>query len=221
MGFYFQRFAVLVKLLFFGKLSPNYYFGMQKLRARYPNEKIKRLGCFKNEVILHFDKIFNRKRDAPIYDTLGVIQFNNTIWDLTCQDLIKKKGDPDGVQYEWIGDKLIKVLCYREKLQERKIREHYLFSDKQFIMGEYEFLSFNKTTVAAVRDTLQAKYHIRTGETEANFYIRDKHGSLLYFNDQGCDFSVQYYFPQLKDLDEYLRNFLQKSSFGKTSVVLL
>jgi hypothetical protein len=72
-----------------------------------------------------------------------------------------------------------------------------------------------------VTDTLQAKYHIRTGETEANFYIRDKHGSLLYFNDQGCDFSVQYYFPQLKGLDEYLRNFLQKSSFGKTSVVLL
>lgn len=220
MNYYFDRIGVLLNLLFYGRLSSKYYFGMKKLRERYPNERVKRLGCFKNEVILHFDKIFNRKSDAAMYDTLGVIEFNNNIWDLTCHDIIKKKGYPDGVQYEWIGDKLIKVVCYREKLQERKIREHYLFSDKQFIMGEYEFLSFNKSTTATIRKTLQAKYHIRTDEAEANFYIQDKHGSLIYFNDMGCDFSVQYYFPQMKEVDHHLRAFLQHSSFGKRAEVV-
>jgi hypothetical protein len=166
-------------------------------------------------VILHFDKLCVRKPDLPVYNTLDPILFDNHRWGLSYKQISNDKGKPDSAKYEWIEDKLVKVICFRDNLLERSVKTNYFFLDDRFFSGEYQFQSYNKSVLESLRNVLQAKYHCQFAGSDANFYITDNSGSLLFFNDSGYNLVVQYYFPQMLDIDQYLLKALSKSSLKK------
>jgi len=215
MAFVFYYLHLIFLRLFYGTLSSRYFFAIKRFRKIYPTFSGDFTNCINNEVILHLDKLCFRKKGLPVYITPDPVQFDGCFYGISVKHLHKIKGKPETASYEWVGEKLVKVFGYRDKILERGVKINFFFTDDQFFLGEFQFQSYNKTILDNVRGMLQAKYHFKAGIFESDFYITDREGSLIFFNDSGYRLTVQYYFRQLKPADQYFRKIITNSQFFK------
>ncbi|MEI7492682.1 MAG: hypothetical protein WCK92_14875 [Bacteroidota bacterium] len=204
--------------LFYGPLSSEYYFAILKFRQFYPSTTLQSRVCFKTEVILRLVSLCNIDTKLTIYRTMDSIMYEDSNYGLNYKQICKEKGKPESAKYEWVGEKLIQVICYKDTLLERPVKLNYFLIDDCFFMGEYQFLSYNQTSVDSVRSILQAKYHFQIGPGETRFFINDPDGAFIYFNDSGFNFCLQYYFPGDQGIDQYLKRIIAKSKVPKKSV---
>jgi len=204
--------------LFYGPLSSEYYFAIQKFRQLYPSTRLQSRVCFKTAVILRLVSVCNIDTKLTIYRTMDSIQYEDSNYGLNYKQICKEKGKPESAKYEWVGEKLIQVICYKDTLFERTVKLNYFLIDDCFFMGEYQFLSYNQPSIDSVCRSLQAKYHFQIGPGETRFYINDPDGSFIYFNDSGLNFCLQYYFPRDQGFDQYLKRIISKSKVPKKLV---
>lgn len=212
MAFVFRYLFLICLRLFYWALSPQYFFGLKRFRKRHPGFSGTFKCCINTDVILHFDKLCFRKKSLPVYETPDPVQFDDCFYGISFSQLKQSKGKPETASYEWIGEKLVSVFGYRDKILERGVKINFFFTEDQFFLGEFQFQSYNKTVINSVRGMLQAKYHFKAGTTESDFYITDREGSLVFFNDNGYRLNVQYYFTQLEAIDQCLKKAIKKSN---------
>jgi hypothetical protein len=181
-------------------------------RKCYPATPISFKTCFKTEVILHLHKLCIKKPGLNLYKTLELIQFDNQIPGVNYKQIIKKKGKPESAKYELVGDKLIKVIGFRAVIYGRAVRIVYFFIDNCFFLGEYQFRSYDKNLLESISTVLRDKYQCNIHEQDSTYYITDKCGSLICFDNTGFNLCVQYYFPQLEEIDQYLSKVILKTT---------
>jgi len=204
MDYLFKLASLIFRRLWFGELSPEYFFSIQKFRSRHPSTRIAFKSCFKSDVSLRFEYLCRKKPGLPDYNTGEKILFDNHAGGLSYDQICRIKGKPFSAKYERMGTKLVKVICFRDTILEKSVKAGFFFLEERFFLGEYMFQSYNRETLESIRNGLQAKYHITTDKDGKNFYITDENGSVIFYNDSGHSLNVHYYFPQLQEIHKFL-----------------
>ncbi len=215
MIYIFRLLMLWLQRMAHGELSSQYYFRLKTFRQKYPTSSIQFKACFKTDVILHFDKLSIPKTNLPSYKTEESIRFENTNPGDGYAQIFKTRGKPESAKYEWIGDKLVQVICYRDKMFGRSVRISYFLMEDRFFLGEFQFQSYNPEILDSTRHLLESRFHTLETSTESDFYISGSDGGLILFNDSGYRLTVQYYFTQLSDIDLYLKQIMSKTPLVK------
>jgi len=101
---------------------------------------------------------------------------------------------------------------------ERSVKINYFLIDDRYFLGEFHFQQYNQTVIESVRSILLAKYHCQINTGETRFYITDQSNSLILYDDSGLNLCVKYYFPQIVEIDQYLKKIISKTPFKKERI---
>lgn len=191
----------------YGRFSYEFLEFFKENNLRNPHN-----NCIKDEISMHFFTFYKPKRDALFFETETKIEFGDIPFLTTYKKLVKIKGEPECINVSRFNDHRVKLVGYNEELEKMKIKCMYYLIGDQFAMGEYHFNDINKIKTADILAPLALKYLKGESVNADDFYITDKSGDKINYENNGFSITVRYLFRG----DENI-NFILDSVFGNIS----
>ena len=203
--------------LFHGEYSFRYVDLFKKNGFRSPF-----LRCITDDFSSRIIMFLKKDPKIKIFDTNETIQFGNIPFSLTSDELLKTKGLPNCFNAFFFNDYEIKIIGYRETIQNKKMRSIYVFANKVFILGEYSFTDINKVESLNISKILIKKYISDSTEDKDVFFVKDVNNNYIYLNDNGFEMSIKYFNANgAKDIYADFENIILKTKDDNTAEVEL
>ncbi len=173
----------------YGKFSHEFisYFKENNLVSPYNT-------CIKDQITSHF-LIFNKQiNHTDEFQTEIPIDFDGIPFMVTSKNLIQRKGNPDCINVATLSDFKFMVMGYSEFMLDLKMKAMFFFLDDHFIMGEFSFSEGKSAQSAKMIETISSKYLNGNPIGKEFFFLKDKDGNQLNFENNGFTISIKYLF---------------------------
>ena len=185
----FRLFCLWYISLKYGRYSHEFliYFKNNNLISPY-------IACLKDQITSHF-LVFNKNiKNVDEFHTDTAIDFEEIPFMVNAKNLIQRKGTPDCLSAATIGELKLQVIGYNEFIENSKMKSMYFLVNDHFVMGEFLFSDLRHTNSDTLIAILSSKYLNGNPIGKEFFYIKDKEGNQLNFENNGFSISIKYLF---------------------------
>jgi len=174
--------------------------------------------CLKDEILMKLIMFLDLNNRSQIFKTHLTIQFGNTKFLEPYHNIYKSKGKP--ICFNSLKENKIdfKVVGYRENFLEEGIKALYYFVNDKLIMGEYVFLDVSRSNSDNIIELLCKKYEIGLKVETETFYVDDDDNSQIYFENNGFDISIKYFYKKDRESIELLKNVQNNLKINKNKI---
>jgi hypothetical protein len=173
--------------LLYGKYSFAYvnYHKKKYMKNPYP-------PCINDELVNHCFNFVNINKAKKLYNTQTEISFG--VYPFYSKfSTVKRNVIPNCYNIYKISNKgRVKIAGFKKEIPGNENKEIYFFLNDSFFMGEYTFSDVSKPSQVKLIMILASKYKIPALPDIESFYIKDKHDSLIYFENNGFSITIQY-----------------------------
>ncbi len=152
------------------------------------------IACLKDQITSHFVIFIRKLEDSLEFQTNSPIDYEGIPFMVNTHYVIKHKGTPECVNVASLSDIKFLVMGYNEYIHGIKMKSMYFFVNDHFVMGEFLFSDLKHTSTSALIETISSKYLNGKVPEKEFFYIKDKDGNQLNFENNGFSISIKYLF---------------------------
>jgi hypothetical protein len=175
--------------------------------------------CIKDEFINHITGFYSESKPKQIYKATTDIEFGSLAFDSKYRKLFKLKGRPFCVNLVSNAFFDLKIFGYREELIGSRIRAHFYFIDKRFVMGEYSLKTPSNEKILELATVLQKKYLGVIKTDGDSFIIEGTNGVKVLFENTSFNLSIKYLHQGKEEVDLKLSKFWNRSIYSKPEPV--
>lgn len=215
MKFSSKQIGLIYNQLLFGKFSSQLNEYCQKNNINPPYNL-----CFAEDPWEHFSIFYETNPAFELIETSVDLDFEDKFFNKL---LTKQIGTKSITCYcvQKIQDELIQVFGNKKNFFQYRARLFFFSVNKEFVMGEYLFKTEgNKISPDKISKLVFEKYQIEPKEINNGFYIKDKSGRILVFEDMGFNISIKILDKNNKILDKIWRE-IQETKESKESKIEL
>jgi len=215
-----------------GEFSGIYFNSFGKFRKRYPDYRGRIKTCFREEMLVHLDKVLMRNPLYPEFRSTDVILFNNLPFGSSKAKILDKMGKPDCVKYENYAGGQWEVLGYHDSALGLPMKVYFFLIKGVLFFGEYLANPELSKSLQRIGDvvqrmeitekldqfvsTLGKKYNVGLSSALKGGYILDPSGSVIFYFNSADVVTVRYLSMNVKGVEESLSRLMKGLSRLKT-----